>query len=82
MLYKSEAPRVVRFCFAKKDDTLYVNDGAFGTLFDAAHIEWRFPVAALEDDLTQPLAEFAFYGPTCDDAAPHPVCALRRFSLS
>ena len=23
---------------------------------------------ALEDDLLQPLAEFAFYGPTCDDA--------------
>jgi ornithine decarboxylase len=25
-------------------------------------------VRALEDDLTQPLAEFSFYGPTCDDA--------------
>jgi len=25
-------------------------------------------VVALEDDLLQPLAEFAFYGPTCDDA--------------
>jgi ornithine decarboxylase len=25
-------------------------------------------VRALEDDLTQPLEEFAFYGPTCDDA--------------
>jgi ornithine decarboxylase len=52
----------------RRDDELYINDGAYGALFDAAHVGWRFPVAALEDDLTQPLAEFAFYGPTCDDA--------------
>jgi ornithine decarboxylase len=52
----------------RRGDELYINDGAYGALFDAAHVAWRFPVRALEDDLTQPLAEFAFYGPTCDDA--------------
>jgi ornithine decarboxylase len=52
----------------RRGDELYINDGAYGALFDAAHVEWRFPVNALEDDLTQPLEEFAFYGPTCDDA--------------
>ena len=52
----------------RREDELYINDGAYGALFDAAHVDWRFPVRALEDDLTQPLAEFAFYGPTCDDA--------------
>jgi ornithine decarboxylase len=52
----------------RRSDELYINDGAYGALFDAAHVDWRFPVAALEDDLTQPLADFAFYGPTCDDA--------------
>ena len=52
----------------RRGDELYINDGAYGALFDAAHVDWRFPVRALEDDLTQPLAEFAFYGPTCDDA--------------
>jgi ornithine decarboxylase len=52
----------------RRGDELYINDGAYGSLFDAAHIAWRFPVIALEDDLLQPLAEFAFYGPTCDDA--------------
>jgi ornithine decarboxylase len=52
----------------RRGDELYVNDGAYGALFDAAHIGWRFPVTALEDDLTKPLEEFAFYGPTCDDA--------------
>jgi ornithine decarboxylase len=52
----------------RRGDELYINDGAYGSLFDAAHVAWRFPVMALEDDLDQPLAEFAFYGPTCDDA--------------
>ena len=51
----------------RRGDELYINEGAYGALFDAAHLGWRFPVRALEDDLTQPLAEFAFYGPTCDD---------------
>ncbi|MCX7676270.1 MAG: type III PLP-dependent enzyme, partial [Alteraurantiacibacter sp.] len=52
----------------RRGDELYINDGAYGALFDAAHVDWRFPVRALEDDLSQPEAEFAFYGPTCDDA--------------
>ncbi|ROT95574.1 type III PLP-dependent enzyme [Altererythrobacter sp. FM1] len=52
----------------RRGEELFINDGAYGALFDAAHIEWRFPVNALEDDLTQPVSEFSFYGPTCDDA--------------
>ena len=52
----------------RRDAELYINDGAYGALFDAAHVGWRFPVRALEDDLIKPLDEFAFYGPTCDDA--------------
>ena len=52
----------------RRGEELYINDGAYGALFDAAHVDWRFPVRALEDDLASPLAEFAFYGPTCDDA--------------
>jgi len=52
----------------RRGDELYINDGAYGALFDAAHIDWRFPVRALEEDLSRPPAEFAFYGPTCDDA--------------
>jgi ornithine decarboxylase len=52
----------------RRGDELYINDGAFGALYDAAHIAWRFPVAPLEDDLRKPTVEFAFYGPTCDDA--------------
>jgi ornithine decarboxylase len=52
----------------RRGDELYINDGAYGALFDAAHVAWRFPVRALEDDLTQQLEKFSFYGPTCDDA--------------
>ena len=47
---------------------LYINDGAYGALFDAAHIGWRFPVALLrEPDSNARDLEFSFYGPTCDD---------------
>ncbi|QYU68789.1 alanine racemase [Leptolyngbya sp. 15MV] len=52
----------------RRGDELYINDGAYGALYDAAHVDWRFPVAALEDDLRDAAQEFAFYGPTCDDA--------------
>jgi ornithine decarboxylase len=52
----------------RRGDELYINDGAYGALFDAAHVDWKFPVRALEDDLIKPDMDFAFYGPTCDDA--------------
>ncbi|GMN01741.1 type III PLP-dependent enzyme [Erythrobacter sp. MTPC3] len=52
----------------RRGDELYINDGAYGALYDAAHVAWRFPVNALEEDLRDPLEDFAFYGPTCDDA--------------
>lgn len=47
---------------------LYINDGAYGTLFDAAHIGWRFPVKLIDSaDNDTDFAEYSFYGPTCDD---------------
>jgi ornithine decarboxylase len=53
---------------ARKDDVLYINDGAYGALFDAAHIGWRFPVALVRDEASHARdMEFSFYGPTCDD---------------
>jgi ornithine decarboxylase len=52
----------------RRGDELYINDGAYGALFDAAHIAWRYPVALVRDQpsdvRTMP---FSFYGPTCDD---------------
>ncbi len=52
----------------RRGDELYINDGAYGALFDAAHVGWRFPVKCLSEDRGDTLEEFSFYGPTCDDA--------------
>ncbi len=52
----------------RRGEELFINDGAYGALYDAAHVAWRFPVAALNMDRTGALTEFAFFGPTCDDA--------------
>jgi ornithine decarboxylase len=48
---------------------LYINDGAYGALFDAAHVSWRFPVELqrTETGTISQMTEFSFYGPTCDD---------------
>ena len=47
---------------------LYINDGAYGALFDAAHIGWRYPVKLVrEADSDARDMAFSFYGPTCDD---------------
>jgi ornithine decarboxylase len=52
----------------RRGDELYINDGAYGALFDAAHIGWRYPVRLLrEPDSNVRPAKFSFYGPTCDD---------------
>ena len=52
----------------RRGDELFINDGAYGALFDAAHIDWRFPVRCLADGRSVAQEGFAFYGPTCDDA--------------
>ena len=52
----------------RRGDELYINDGAYGALFDAAHIGWRYPVKLIREEHsdTRDMA-FSFYGPTCDD---------------
>jgi ornithine decarboxylase len=52
----------------RRGNELYINDGAYGALFDAAHVGWRYPVKLLREraSRTRPMA-FSFYGPTCDD---------------
>jgi ornithine decarboxylase len=52
----------------RRGDQLYINDGAYGALFDAAHIGWRFPVELVRGDASRAKEmAFSFYGPTCDD---------------
>ncbi|CAN5138961.1 type III PLP-dependent enzyme [soil metagenome] len=51
----------------RKGDALYLNDGSYGSMFDAAHFKWPFPVKAVrETDTGGELKPFKFYGPTCD----------------
>ncbi len=63
----------------RKGDALYLNDGAYGSLFDAAHAKWPFPVKGYRGgadgrELEGGLKPFSFYGPTCDsiDYMPGP----------
>jgi ornithine decarboxylase len=52
----------------RRGDELYINDGAYGALFDAAHIGWRFPVRLVREQASEARdVAFSFYGPTCDD---------------
>ena len=52
----------------RRGDELYINDGAYGALFDAAHIGWRFPVQLVREGGSDARdVAFSFYGPTCDD---------------
>ncbi|MHA6287532.1 type III PLP-dependent enzyme [Maricaulis sp. CAU 1757] len=59
-----------------KGDALYLNDGAYGRLFDAAHSKWPFPVRVhrANGKIDEETASFRFFGPTCDsmDAIPGP----------
>ena len=61
----------------RKNDALYLNDGSYGSLFDATHAKWPFPVKLVRAGREEPSSEmkpFRFYGPTCDslDHMPGP----------
>lgn len=53
----------------RKDNTLYINDGTYGGMFDAGPLlKTKFPARAYRVDgsFEQPDAPFRFAGPTCD----------------
>lgn len=52
----------------RKGDALYINDGAYGALFDAAHDGLNFPVKLLREKggRRRPMKGFKLFGPTCD----------------
>ncbi len=66
----AEAESVIVRVDARRDNALYINDGAFGTLFDAAYSGFRFPARLVSTSRrkSKPVAEFALYGPTCDSS--------------
>jgi ornithine decarboxylase len=66
----AEAESVIVRVDARRDHALYVNDGAFGTMFDAAYSGFRFPARLLSAPTRKRVveAEFSLYGPTCDSS--------------
>jgi ornithine decarboxylase len=52
----------------RKDNLLYINDGTYGSLFDAGIPGFIFPAKLICDDeiYTTDLSPYSFYGPTCD----------------
>lgn len=55
----------------RKGADLYLNDGTYGSLFDAGQFAWKFPVTLHRKRPPTPSANtvgFRFFGPTCDSA--------------
>lgn len=76
----AEASSILTKVELRKGDALYLNDGSYGSLFDAAHTKWPFPVKLMREEdgeafeVEGTLKPFRFYGPTCDslDHMPGP----------
>jgi ornithine decarboxylase len=76
----AEASSILTKVELRKGDALYLNDGSYGSLFDAAHTKWPFPVKLIcgegeeAREVEGSLRPFRFYGPTCDsiDHMPGP----------
>ena len=66
----------------RKGRRLYINDGTYGSLFDAGALGWRFPVRLVRPQKggkgnthkhagarppSEKFVPFMFYGPTCDN---------------
>lgn len=64
----AEAESLIVRVDARRGDELFINDGAYGTLFDAAHLGFVFPTRLVSRDAAEgePLVPFSFWGPTCD----------------
>ena len=52
----------------RKGNMLYINDGTYGSLFDAGVPNFSYPVKAIRPagEMSSELVEFGFFGPTCD----------------
>jgi ornithine decarboxylase len=64
----SEAESLIVRVDARRGSNLYINDGSYGMLFDAAHLGFIFPTRLISrnSDPDAPMAPFEFWGPTCD----------------
>lgn len=64
----AEATSIITRVELVKGDMVYLNDGAYGNLFDATHVQWPFETRHIraDDTLQGKMKPFKLYGPTCD----------------
>lgn len=64
----AEAESLIVRVEARRGDELFINDGGYGVLFDAAHLNWCYPIRLVSRDVapSEQVAPFALFGPTCD----------------
>ena len=64
----AEAESLIVRVDLRRGNDLYINDGSYGMLFDAAHLGFAFPVRLIGREVSDPhvLAPFELWGPTCD----------------
>ena len=64
----SESGSTIAKVILRKKQNLYINDGTYGSLFDAGVPNFVFPTKMITDGRVQSkkLTSFSFFGPTCD----------------
>lgn len=64
----AEAESLIVRVDARRGNNLYINDGSYGMLFDAAHLGFIFPVRLISRDVdaAETLVAFELWGPTCN----------------
>lgn len=64
----AEAESLIVRVDARRGRDLYINDGSYGMLFDAAHLGFNFPVRLAGREVKEPhvVTPFELWGPTCD----------------
>lgn len=64
----AEAESLIVRVEARRGNDLFINDGGYGVLFDAAHLSWVYPARLVSRPSAtgEQLAPFALWGPTCD----------------
>jgi ornithine decarboxylase len=64
----AEAESLIVRVDARRGNELFINDGSYGSLFDAAHLNFNFPVKLVNQPVEdgEAFTDFVLWGPTCD----------------
>ncbi len=64
----AEAESLIVRVEARRGNDLFINDGGYGVLFDAAHLGWVFPARLVgrEAAAGEAMIAYELWGPTCD----------------